>query len=67
MSETYIAMDELLDRMNRHPDVNNASKAQQMLDALGCKQDTTKKPRTHIINSKKRNYGLTNDTNVKNS
>ncbi len=67
MSETYIAIDELLDRINTHPDVNSTARAQVMLDALGCKQDTTKKPRTHIITSKKRNYGLTNNTNVKNS
>ncbi len=52
MPETYISMDELLDRMNRHPDVKNASKAQQMLNALGRKQDKTKKPRVHITKSK---------------
>jgi len=52
MPETYISMGELLDRMNRHPDVKNASKAQQMLNALGCKQDKTKKPRVHITKSK---------------
>ena len=60
-------MDEIMDRMNRHPDINNSSKARQMLLALGVKQDKTRKPRTHIIKSKKRNYGLKNNIIVKNS
>lgn len=60
-------MDIVIDRINNHPDVNSTARAHNMLLALGNRQDTTKKPRTHIINSKKRNYGLTNNTNVKNS
>jgi hypothetical protein len=58
MSETYISMDEIMDRMNRHPDINNSSKARQMLLALGVKQDKTRKPRVHITKSKNKQKHL---------
>lgn len=58
MSETYISMDELLDRMNNHPDVKSTAKAHAMLIALGNKQDTTKKPRVHITKSKNKQKHL---------
>lgn len=52
MQETYIHMDEIVDRIQSHPDVK-LTKSNGILGRSGSKQDLTKKPRQHIINSKK--------------
>ena len=52
MSETYIAMDEVLDRIRSHPDVKLTTKSLTMLKQLGDRQDLLRKPRQHIIKSK---------------
>lgn len=52
MSESYISMDIVIDRINNHPDVKSTAKAHAMLIALGNKQNLVRKPRTHIIKSK---------------
>lgn len=52
MPETYITMDEVLDRMRSHPDVKLTNKSHNMLKQLGDKQDIVRKPRKHIIKSR---------------
>lgn len=50
--ETYIALDEVVDRLQSHPDVKSTTKSNGMLRQLGNQQDLIKKPRQHIIKSK---------------
>ena len=52
MSETYISMAEVMDRIQAHKDVNNTRKSALMLTKLGDKQNLIRKPRTHIKKSK---------------
>jgi hypothetical protein len=56
MAETYIAMDEVLDRIRSHPDVKTTRNAHIMLRQLGNKQDLTKKPRQHITKSRAKSH-----------
>lgn len=51
MAERYITMDEVVSRIQSHPDVNNTSKSHNMLLQLGNKQNLLRKPRQHIIKS----------------
>jgi len=55
MQETYISIDEVVDRILSHPDVKQTGRAHNMLLQLGTKQDNSvdsRKPRQHIIKSK---------------
>ena len=57
MLETYISMDEVVDRILSHPDVKLTTKAYNMLIQLGIKQDNrveSRKLRQHIIKSKQK-------------
>ena len=51
MSETYISMAEIMDRIINHKDVNNTHKSTLMLAKLGEQQNLIRKRRTHIIKS----------------
>lgn len=50
MSETFISMDDIIDRIVTHKDVNNTHKSNRML--IKNNQVLVRKPRAHIIKSK---------------
>ena len=55
--ETYISIDEIVDRILSHPDVKQTTRAHNMLIQLGIKQDNrveSRKLRQHIIKSKQK-------------
>lgn len=52
MAETYITMDEIVDRIHSHPDVKLTNKSHNMLKQLGDRQDLVRKPRKHIVISR---------------
>lgn len=49
-------MDEIVDRIQSHPDVKHTIKSTNMLRQLGDRQCLAKKPRKHIIKSKQHVY-----------
>ena len=50
MSETYISMDDIIDRIVTHKDINNTRKSNRML--IKKNQQIVRKQRAHIIKSK---------------
>lgn len=53
MKERYITMDEVVDRIQSHPDVNSTNKSHTMLLQLGLQESNKpRKLRQHIIKSR---------------